>query len=96
MKELSNPFLLHGYVDPVYFCDRKQETKDVISALKTQLPKHFETGEGGKGFVIEPNKLPESKKRDGMTKSDILKMPYAERNQFYKENPDAYKEIMNS
>ena len=69
---------------------------DVISALKTQLPKHFETGEGGKGFVIEPNKLPESKKRDGMTKSDILKMPYAERNQFYKENPDAYKEIMNS
>ena len=69
---------------------------DVISALKTQLPKHFETGDGGKGFVIEPNKLPESKKRDGMTKSDILKMPYAERNQFYKENPDAYKEIMNS
>jgi hypothetical protein len=34
MKELSNPFLLHGYVDPVYFCDRKQETKDVISAQK--------------------------------------------------------------
>lgn len=34
MKELSNPFLLHGYVDPVYFCDRKQETKDMISALK--------------------------------------------------------------
>ena len=69
---------------------------DVISALKTQLPKHFGSEEGGKGFIIEPNKLPESKKRDGMTKSDILKMPYAERNQFYKENPEAYKEIMNS
>ena len=34
MRELSNPFLLHGYVEPVYFCDRKQETKDMISALK--------------------------------------------------------------
>ena len=69
---------------------------DVISGLKTQFPKQFESGEGGKGFIIEPNKLPGSEKRDGMTKSDILKMPYAERNKFYEENPDAYKEIMNS
>ncbi len=70
---------------------------DVISGLKTQFPKQFESGEGnGKGFIIEPNKLPGSEKRDGMTKADILKMPYAERNKFYSENPDAYKEIMNS
>ena len=34
MSELNNPFLLHGYVDPIYFCDRTQETKDLISALK--------------------------------------------------------------
>ena len=34
MSELNNPFLLHGYVDPIYFCDRVQETKDLISALK--------------------------------------------------------------
>lgn len=69
---------------------------DVISALKTQCPQHFEKADGGKGFIIEPNKLPGSEKRDGMTKADILKMPYAERNQFFNENPDAYKEIMNS
>ena len=69
---------------------------DVISGLKTQFPKQFESGEGGKGFIIEPNKLPGSEKRDGMTKLDILKMPYAERNKFYEENPAAYKEIMNS
>lgn len=69
---------------------------DVISALKTQCPQHFEKADGGKGFVIDENKLPKSEKRDGMTKSDILKMPYAERNKFYAENPDAYKEIMNS
>ena len=34
MSELNNPFPLHGYVDPIYFCDRVQETKDLISALK--------------------------------------------------------------
>ncbi|MBR6520447.1 MAG: ATP-binding protein [Paludibacteraceae bacterium] len=34
MSELNNPFLLYGYVDPIYFCDRVQETKDLISALK--------------------------------------------------------------
>ena len=34
MKELNNPFLLHGYVDPIYFCDRRQETNELITALK--------------------------------------------------------------
>lgn len=34
MKELNNPFLLHGYVDPIYFCDRRQETHELITALK--------------------------------------------------------------
>jgi len=29
-----NPFLLTGYVSPDYFCDRKQETQKLISALQ--------------------------------------------------------------
>ncbi len=33
MKELENPFVVYGYVSPTYFCDRKQETNDLITAL---------------------------------------------------------------
>jgi hypothetical protein len=65
--------------------------------LKTQFPAQFEAASGnGKGMIIEPNKLPQSEKRDGMTKADLLRKPYAERMQFYNENPEAYKELMNS
>ena len=33
MKELENSFVVYGYVSPTYFCDRKQETNDLITAL---------------------------------------------------------------
>ena len=33
MKELENPFVVYGYVSPIYFCDREQETYDLITAL---------------------------------------------------------------
>lgn len=33
MKRIENPFLIYGYEGPEYFCDRKQETADVIEAL---------------------------------------------------------------
>lgn len=33
MKELENPFVVYGYVSPTYFCDREQETHDLITAL---------------------------------------------------------------
>ena len=70
---------------------------DVISGLKTQFPTQFETGSSGlKGQIIEPNKLQKPDKKDGLTRADLLKKPYAERQQFYNENPEAYKEIMNS
>lgn len=70
---------------------------DMLSGLKTQFPTQFEAASGnGKGMIIEPNKLPQSEKRDGMTKADLLRKPYAERMQFYNDNPDAYKELMNS
>ena len=32
MKE--NPFLIHGYKGPEYFCDRQEETADITEALK--------------------------------------------------------------
>lgn len=34
MSKIDNPFLIYGYEGPEYFCDRKQETSDVIAALK--------------------------------------------------------------
>lgn len=35
MKEkVRNPFILGGYVSPEYFCDRKQETTDLLSAIQ--------------------------------------------------------------
>ena len=33
-KELENPFVYKGYEGPMYFCDREQETENMISALK--------------------------------------------------------------
>jgi hypothetical protein bacD2_10047 len=34
MNKISNPFLVYGYVDPDYFCDREEDTRKLISALK--------------------------------------------------------------
>ena len=70
---------------------------DVISGLKTQFPAHFETGVGNvKGQIIEPNKLPKTNEPKGYTKEELLKKPYAERQQIYNDDPEAYKEIMKS
>ena len=70
---------------------------DKIAGLKVQFPQHFETGSGNlKGQVIEENKLQKSEDRTGFTKDELLKKPYAERQKFYEENPEAYKEIMKS
>jgi len=71
---------------------------DVLSGLKVQFPQQFETGNGNlmKGQVIEENKLPDPDKKEGYTKEDLLKKPYAERQKIYNEKPEAYKEIMKS
>lgn len=68
---------------------------DMISGLKTQYPAQFESAQGnGKAFVIEENRLPKSENRDGVTKADLLRMSYADRNKFYQENPEAYQNAM--
>lgn len=70
---------------------------DLLSDLKTQCPTQFENGTGNaKGQIVEPNKLPDTDKRTSFTKAELLKKPYAERQKIYDENPDAYKQIINS
>lgn len=67
---------------------------DTIAALKTQFPQHF-TSESKK--KIDENKLPGSDDgHDGLTKKDILSKPYAERQKIFAENPDLFREVMNS
>lgn len=34
MNKIDNPFLIYGYEGPEYFCDRKEETMAVVTALK--------------------------------------------------------------
>ena len=73
--------------------------ESVIAELKTQLPNQFGSAEGGggkEGRIIEPNQLPKSTDQKGYTKEELLKKPYSERQAIYNENPEAYKEIMNS
>lgn len=35
-KKIVNPFVCHGYESPKYFCDREEETKTMISALRNE------------------------------------------------------------
>ena len=69
-----------------------KDIDSTISAMKTQYPSQFSSDSKKK---IDENKLPNGDdKGTGLSKSDILKKPYAERIKFFQENPDAYKEIM--
>lgn len=34
MKKIENPFLIYGYAGPEYFCDREEDTRKLISALR--------------------------------------------------------------
>lgn len=65
---------------------------DKLAGLKTQFPTQFETA-GSKKIIV--NKLPDNPDTGGtLTKSEILKKPYAERMQIYNDNPEAYKNAM--
>ena len=65
---------------------------DLISGLKTQFPNQFKKVNGVK---VEENPLP-TPKAGGMTRSEFMRKPYAERAAFANENPEAYKELMNN
>lgn len=67
---------------------------DIKSGLKTQFPKQFETAKNSANEV-ESFELPNTDQAGVITRSDLMKKPYAERAAFARENPEAYKEIMN-
>lgn len=70
--------------------------EDKLAGLKTQFPSMFETASGSDKKIVAPNKLPDSNGKDILTKSDLLKKPYAERNRIYEENPEGYQAAMKS
>lgn len=73
---------------------RVKGQEDLLAGLKTQCPSQFETSTQKK---IEENKLDQGEgQKNGFTRADLLKKPYAERMQIFNENPDAYNEVMNS
>ena len=67
---------------------------DLLSGLKTQFPTQFE--KAGGGVSVEANPLPTDPAGNTMTRSELLRKPYAERAAFASENPEAYKEIMHN
>ncbi|MGD6877841.1 phage scaffolding protein [Bacillus infantis] len=69
---------------------------DKLSGLKTQFPTMFESASASGDKKIIENKLKEGDNNNGLTKGDLLKKPYAERMKIFNENPEAYREAMNS
>jgi hypothetical protein len=67
---------------------------DKVAGLKTQFPANFISA-GGKKY--EEHKLEEGDgSGDAITRESLLKKPYAERMKIFNENPEAYKNAMNS
>ena len=68
--------------------------EDKVAGLKTQFPANFASS-GGKQY--EEHRLPdEDNGGDTITRESLLKKPYAERMKIFNENPEAYKNAMNS
>ena len=67
-----------------------------LDGLKTQFPNMFGDGEGGKDFKpYKPEGLPRGKGDDkGMTRAELLKKPYAYRNELSQTDPELYSSIM--
>lgn len=72
--------------------DNIKDWTDKVSALKTQFPNMFESSAGGRQII--ENQLPEGDSGNTLTKSELLKKPYAERAALCAENPEAYSEAM--
>ena len=69
---------------------------DLMAGLKTQFPQQFE-GAASSARTVEAQRLPDQQdNRGGVTRSDVLKKPYAERARLFEENPDAYRAAMHS
>lgn len=76
--------------------DNIKNWENQLSGLKTQFPSMFESAGTNNLKVLGDNKLPTGENTDTLTKSALLKMPYAERARIAQESPEAYKEAMKS
>ena len=67
---------------------------DKVAGLKTQFPANFNSSAQKK---YEEHKLENGDgSGDAITRESLLKKPYAERMKIFNENPEAYKNAMNS
>lgn len=64
---------------------------EMVASLKTQFPNQFE---GSSRKQIIENRLPDQDEHTPMTRSEILKMPYAERVKTFEENPEGFRAAM--
>lgn len=64
---------------------------DKLAALKTQFPNQFESQ--SRKQIIE-NRLPDQEEHGALSRSEILKKPYAERQKIFEENPEAFRAAM--
>ena len=68
--------------------------EDAVAGLKTQHPVQFVSTVDQR--ELQPHQLTHTEQNNGgMTKSEFLRKPYAERVAFANENPEVYKTIMN-
>lgn len=71
--------------------DNIKHWSDYAKDLKTAYSNHFEASANKK---FEENKLDMSENQKALTRAEILKMSYAQRNQLQNENPEAYSAAM--
>lgn len=76
--------------------DNIKNWENQLSGLKTQFPSMFESAGTNNLKVLGDNKLPTGDTSNTLTKSELLKKPYAERARIAQENPEAYQEAMKS
>lgn len=68
---------------------------DLVAGLKTKHPTQFRGGQPAP--KVEPQPLPkQDERRDGFTRSDILRMSNAERTRLYNDDPESYRAAMRS
>lgn len=64
-----------------------------LDGLKTQFPTMFGASQKK---IIDPNKLPDNNHDKGLTRAELLKKSYKERQELFEENPEAYHAAMES
>jgi hypothetical protein len=65
--------------------------ENTLASLKKKYPNQFEAS--GKKNIIE-NRLPDQEGHAPLSRSEILKKPYAERREIFEENPEAFRAAM--